>query len=147
MPKKILVISSISLTALLLYYLLGSETIITNQKTKVLVGKREFLVEVAQTTTEKERGLIGKEYLGESQGMLFIYKQPQQVTFWMKDMLIPIDIIWIENRRIKGFQENLLPDNGEKLYYSPGKIDYVLEIKAGEAARKGIRVGEKIFEQ
>ena len=133
--------------ALLLYYLLESKITINNQRSKVLVGKREFLVEVAKTTAEKERGLIGKEYLGENQGMLFIYKQPQQVTFWMKDMLIPIDIIWIENRRIIGFQENLLPDNGEKLYYSPGKIDYVLEIKAGEITKRRIKVGEKIFEQ
>jgi len=133
--------------ALLLYYLLESKITINNQRSKVLVGKREFLVEVAQTTAEKERGLVGKEYLGENQGMLFIYKQPQQVTFWMKDMLIPIDIIWIKGSRIIAFEENLPPDNGERLYRSPEKIDYVLEIKAGEIIKRRIRVGEKIFKQ
>lgn len=62
---------------------------------KINIGDKEFEVEVVSTDEEKAKGLQGITELPESEGMLFEYDEPQTVTFWMKDTLIPLDVIFI----------------------------------------------------
>ena len=81
-------------------------------------------------------------------GMYFVYDEPQQVRFWMKNMRLPIDIIWISNNKVVDVLSNIQPaqeNGGERtIYTSPAKIDGVLEIKAGSSAANGIIAGSEV---
>jgi uncharacterized membrane protein (UPF0127 family) len=79
--------------------------------------------------------------------MLFLFERPQVQSFWMKDMLFPIDIVWIRDGRIVGITPNLpVPKNPRDLpqYASPVPCDVVLEVRAGAAKRWGLLLGESV---
>lgn len=64
---------------------------------KIEIGDKEYNVSLAITEEEKERGLQGKKELDQDEGMLFIYDEPQTVTFWMQGTEVPLDIIFIDD--------------------------------------------------
>lgn len=66
-------------------------------KIDIKIGNKEYEVLVAETEEEKTKGLQDVEELDDDEGMLFVYDEPQQVVFWMKDTTIPLDIIFINN--------------------------------------------------
>lgn len=63
----------------------------------IKIGSKEYTVKVAKTVDEKEQGLQGVIELPENEGMLFEFNEPDEVSFWMKDTLIPLDIIFIDD--------------------------------------------------
>jgi len=92
------------------------------------------------------RGLGGRESLPDGRGMLFVFPDSGPHGFWMKDMLIPIDIIWISTEgRVVDIQtaqpEPGVADPQLKRYSPNGEAKYVLEVRAGLAAEKGVNVG------
>ena len=94
------------------------------------------------------RGLGGRESLPDDRGMLFVFPEPGRHGFWMKDVLIPIDIIWISAEgRVVDIQaaqpEPGVPDPQLKRYSPNGEAKYVLEVRAGLAAEKGVQVGDE----
>jgi uncharacterized membrane protein (UPF0127 family) len=94
------------------------------------------------------RGLGGRESLPDDRGMLFVFPEPGRHAFWMKDMLISIDIIWISAEgRVVDVQEAQpepgVPDPQLKRYNPDGEARYVLEVRAGLAAEKGVQVGDE----
>lgn len=120
-----------------------------NVGNKIVIRGHEFAVGVADTFLEKQRGLSGKNSLERNEGMLFVFGWPAVRRFWMKDMLIPIDIIWINGNRIVGFEENVSPQPGVSMtelavYKSPSPVDYVLEVPAGTVGRIGASVGDEV---
>ena len=106
-------------------------------------------METVSTPEEIQLGLSGRSEIG-SDGMLFVINPPRQISFWMKDMLIPLDIIWISNGKITGIEKNVLPpiagtpENKLTNYPSSNPIDYVLELKAGDADFWGIKIGDML---
>ncbi len=115
----------------------------------VQINNQQFNVEVSDTIFKKQLGLGGRKSLNANEGMLFPFKPASSQTFWMKDMLIPIDIIWIRAGKVIGISANLPPPNKSNNYNlsitkSPGSVDNVLEIKAGRAAELKIKVGDKV---
>ena len=106
-------------------------------------GFHQFTVEVAGTAEEQERGLMFRKSLGPDRGMIFPYEPPQDVAFWMKNTLIPLDIIYIRSdgtiARITNAEAmNLTPlPSGEP-------IGAVLEIRGGRAAELGIKEGDAV---
>jgi len=109
-------------------------------------GEVKFLVEVADTAGKKIRGLSGRESLGEREGMIFIYSKPGRPGFWMKGMEFPIDIVWIKEEKVVGITENMAPESfwKGKIFYPPETADMVLEIKAGEVEKSGIKIGDEV---
>lgn len=122
----------------------------SKSKPQVIVGKNIFYVDVADTNEERAQGLSGKSNLEDSYGMLFDFKtQDIKPSFWMKDMLIPIDIIWINDGMVSQIHKNVLaepgvPTNELKLYTPDTVIDYVLEVKAGISDQKQIKEGDVV---
>ncbi len=114
----------------------------------VSVGEQQFKVAIAQTKPERIAGLTGCSELSSGQGMYFYYTEPAPAIFWMKDMSIPLDLIWIVNNQVSGISANLPPadssDQSPPRYASPGPVDGVLEIGAGEAANLGISIGTPV---
>ncbi|MBU2101582.1 DUF192 domain-containing protein, partial [Patescibacteria group bacterium] len=107
-----------------------------------------FLVDVAASAIKKAKGLSGRKELSANEGMLFIFSPPSQRTFWMKNMLIPIDIIWINEGVVVGIENQVDPEIKTSLYKkqrysSPERVDYVLEIAGGRAEELNIQKGSK----
>ncbi|MDP2909631.1 MAG: DUF192 domain-containing protein, partial [bacterium] len=88
---------------------------------------------------------MGGESLEEDAGMLFVFDKEDFYSFWMKNTLMPLDMIWInENNKIVYIQKNARPCETEKCqnYATPEKAKYVLEINAGLADKYGIKIGD-----
>jgi uncharacterized protein len=103
-----------------------------------------FRVEVAVTPEEHARGLMYRSRLADDAGMVFVFEQPAIQRFWMKNTLIPLDMIFIgKDRRIVGVVENAAPETeSERMVGAPSQ--YVLEIGGGLSAKLGIRRGEQV---
>ena len=94
-------------------------------------GSAKFTVEVADTDAERTQGLMFRNNLAKFESMLFVYDNPQHVAFWMKNTLIPLDILYFT---AEGFlldiRENAVP--GDLVpFRSSGLVQYVLEVNAG----------------
>jgi uncharacterized membrane protein (UPF0127 family) len=106
-------------------------------------GERvEVPVEIAATDAERERGLMGRTTLPEDAGMLFVFDQEQQLSFWMKDTLIPLSIAYIDGEgRIVDIQDMQPLD--ETPHPSAGLARYALEVNQGFLGARGIQVGDR----
>ena len=117
----------------------------------VRVEDLEFPVEVAANAEQRIRGLSGRASLDPGTGMLFIFEKPERFRFWMKQMEISLDIVWIgSNCEVVDVSENVpFPDKETPLEdlprYSPeSRAKFVLEINGGEAADLGLGIGDKV---
>lgn len=107
-------------------------------------GERAFEVEVVREEAERNRGLMFRTSLAEDRGMLFDYDPPQEVTFWMKNTYIPLDIIFVGgDGRIMTIAAEATPFSLERIP-SGGVARGVLEIKGGLAKKLGIKVGDRV---
>lgn len=104
-------------------------------------GRVTFDVTVADDFAERARGLMFVEEMPDTTGMLFIYQVTRQVSFWMKNTLIPLDMIFIDARGVvRKVHENAIPHDLTSIS-SGGPIRSVLEINGGLAAEIGIGPG------
>lgn len=102
---------------------------------KIEIGNKEYKVKQAKTDEEKEKGLSGVAELPENEGMLFYYDKPQKVSFWMKDTLIPLDIIFINgDEEVINVQEGQPNDDTPIVEWD---VQYVLEVNAGSGISQG----------
>jgi uncharacterized membrane protein (UPF0127 family) len=106
-------------------------------------GVHRFTVQVAATEEQQERGLMFYRSLGPDQGMIFPYDPPQEVSFWMENTLIPLDIIFIRPDGTIARITNAKPLDRTPLP-SGATIGAVLEIRGGRAAELSIREGDKV---
>lgn len=107
-------------------------------------SERVFDVEVVREERERNRGLMFRQSMPDKSGMLFDYNPPQEVAFWMKNTYISLDIIFIDaNGRIIRIAENTTPLSLEQIP-SGGVARAVLEIKGGQSAKLGIKVGDRV---
>jgi hypothetical protein len=116
-------------------------------KNTIVVAGQNIDIELVSSLEDKARGLSNREELKENKGMLFVYDNYLIPGFWMKEMRFPIDIIWIKDDMIMGYEKNLKlsVDNQPLQIYQPKTfVNYVLEVNAGFVDRYGVRVGDKI---
>lgn len=103
-----------------------------------------FTVEVARSGDEQARGLMFRESLGPDEGMIFPFERPRIASFWMRNTLIPLDMIFIRSdgtiERIAG---NTTPLSDEPVS-SIGYVTAVLELRGGRAAELGIAEGDRV---
>jgi uncharacterized protein len=126
----------------------GSE-IVELPKKKISVASQEIEVEVADNNVSREQGLSNRESLTEGQGMLFDFTNTdfRKPGFWMKDMKISIDIIWISNDKIIGIDTSvpLPPEDADlPVYYPPSDITHALEVPAEWTTKNNVLVGDTI---
>ena len=100
---------------------------------------------VADNEATRERGLGGVVSLNDNEGMLFIFDQPNIPNFWMKDMNIPLDMVWIdENKTVVGVADNISTSTYPETFSPTRPILYVLEINSGAAKKLNIISGTKL---
>lgn len=118
----------------------------SNKKGTVMLKTETFTVEVADTSLKQMKGLFGRKELGVNEGMIFVFGKERSISMTMRGMLIPIDIIWIKDNKVIGFEREAKPEprsSSAGIYPSPGAIDTVLEVKAGTVGRLGLQVGDQ----
>ncbi|MGI6423010.1 MAG: DUF192 domain-containing protein [Candidatus Dojkabacteria bacterium] len=107
-------------------------------------------VDIADTASKRMQGLSGRQNLGDYEGMLFIMDDEGFSSFWMKEMLIPLDILFIDSKGfIVDIKENLQPCEGNicPAINSNEKFKYALELNAGFAEQNRVEIGNScIFE-
>lgn len=116
-------------------------------KNEVCFDKECIEVELAATYEEQLKGLSNRTSLDEGSGMLFVFKRRDSYPFWMKGMLFPLDIVWIdESGVVVDLFENAIPCNGPVCIaiYPEASAKYVLELNAGTIKRIGFGVGDKL---
>ncbi len=111
-------------------------------------------MELALTPAQREQGLMGREALADDRGMLFVLPDrepyPAEVSFWMKNCLIPIDLIYISREGIiTAIHEMQPPEPGTAdedliLYPSRGKVQFAIELRGGLAGELGLAVGDAV---
>ncbi len=104
-------------------------------------GSTGFTVEVADTNAERSQGLMFREKMADDAGMLFVYQRPQHTYFWMRNTLIPLDMIFADPQgQVTRVHANAVP--GDETAIDGGRgVKYVLEINGGRAAALGIKPG------
>ncbi len=104
-----------------------------------------FTVEIADTEPLRTRGLMFRQRLPEDRGMLFDFETPRPVSMWMKNTLIPLDMLFIrEDGTIAYIAENTVPQSLDTIGISEPVLA-VLELAGGTAKKRGIRAGDKVY--
>jgi uncharacterized membrane protein (UPF0127 family) len=107
-------------------------------------GKQPFMVELATTPDQMQLGLMFRTALPADQGMLFIYPSEQQVSFWMKNTLIPLDMLFIgADGHIRHIAQRAIPHD-ETPIASIEEVKSVLEVNGGTVERLGIKTGDLV---
>lgn len=130
----------------LVFYLMAANSYQQQQAfepTLTLPDGEVIPLRIADSESERVQGLSGVDDLAEDEGMLFLFPEYEEQGFWMKDMLIPLDIIWIDGEEIVGLDLGTEPENPpETIYYSPVPVDKVLEVNAGFVDEFGLEIGD-----
>ena len=134
-------------TAVLVIALLSTAASAASFQTLEIVtksGVQVFSIEMATTEQEKETGLMYRKELADGKGMLFDFSPEQQISMWMKNTFIPLDMIFIRaDGRILRIAENTEPQS-TKIISSGGLAKGVLEVIAGTAKKYGIAAGDRV---
>ena len=109
-----------------------------------VTGEHRFTAQVARSPAEQATGLMYRSSLAPDEGMIFPYDPPQEVGFWMKNTLIPLDMIFIRaDGTIARISANTKPMSLEP--YSSGEpVAAVIELRGGRAAELGIKAGDRV---
>ena len=133
----------------ILLLMLKQQTVVQTDKyiTKACFKQQCFNVKVLDNDEERTKGLMYVNNLTENSGMLFIFPNEDEYSFWMKDTLIPLDIVWIDNDfKVVSIKENAIPcnENPCEVYAPNSNAKYVLEINSELVKKYGIKVGDKV---
>lgn len=107
-------------------------------KINIRIANKKYKVQVVETDEEKQKGLQGVTSLPEDEGMLFVFEEPDEISFWMKDTKIPLDVIFIdEDLQVISVQQGI-PENEE--FMTENNVNFVLEVNQNS----GIKVGDEL---
>lgn len=107
-------------------------------------GARPLEIEVAETTQQQALGLMFRTSLPDTHGMLFTHPGPRELTMWMKNTYIPLDMVFIRADGTIHRIEEMTEPQSERVIASNGPVTAVLEIAGGAARRLGLKPGDKV---
>ncbi len=116
----------------------------------ITIKDKKISVQIAKTNEERSKGLSGVSSLKEDSGMLFVFNPKSTPLFWMKDMLIPLDMIWIADGKIVRIDKNVpapaanTPDSALRTYSAGQPVDYILEVNGGYSDKNNIKTGDLV---
>lgn len=109
----------------------------------ITIGGVPVHVEVVDTDASRAQGLSGHAPLESDQGMLFVFETDGAYPFWMKDMLFPIDILWVDAQgKVVHIEKNVAPDTYPASFTPDSPARYVLEVPAGFTDQHDIQIGD-----
>jgi uncharacterized protein len=110
----------------------------------LMVGGVSLKAEVAEDDQSREMGLMFRDSLPEDRGMLFIFDQPHQASFWMKNTKIPLSIAFLENDHVISEEKSMRPYDETLIQSRSDKIRYAIEVNAGWFDRHQVKPGTKV---
>lgn len=111
---------------------------------QVKIGDGIFNLRIANTEDARERGLGGVTGLARDEGMLFIFPENGLYAIWMKDMLIPLDILWLSaSGEVIDIRENVSPDSFPKIFTPQMPARFVVELSAGAVQSFHLTIGSR----
>jgi uncharacterized membrane protein (UPF0127 family) len=110
----------------------------------VKVNGIPLIVEIAERPAERSLGLMYRKSLPENMGMLFIYRRPATMNFWMKNTYIPLSIAYIDTKGYIIAIFKMEPLNEKKTYRSPAPAVWALEVNQGWFEKNGVNVGHRV---
>lgn len=115
----------------------------------ISIAGQKIIFEVADEEHERSTGLMGRSKLPRDRGMMFTFQEPRQVEMWMKDVDIPLDIVFLRDGVVKAIDLKALPcevaDRDCPRYRSGHLVDMVLEFPAGRVSELGIKEGDRLW--
>ena len=113
----------------------------------VKINDATFVVDLAVTSIEKEKGLSYRKTLAPKHGMLFVYDHKELYPFWMKGMNFPLDFIWLDGNKIVDITKNVQPADGLNMHVVKPllPVDKILELNAGEVEAYNIQIGDTVL--
>ncbi len=111
---------------------------------KHIPSNRKIELEVAKSIEKRMNGLMLKTSLEENSGMIFISEQESEMTFWMKNTLVSLDVIYLDkNLKVVSFHESTQKNQTTEVYPSNGKALYGIELNAGWSEKNNLNVGDQ----
>ena len=113
---------------------------------QVCIKEHCFSVELAKTSAEQTKGLSNRTFLDQNSGMIFIFPKVDIYSFWMKDTLIPLDMIWIKDNKIVFIGRNALPciEANCSIFNKNAVANYVLEINGNLSSKYNFNIGDNV---
>ena len=149
--KKKLILFFLIFTLLIISFFYSINKLLSDdiESIKVNIKGDVYTLLIADSVEEQSKGLSGLESLDEDKGMIFIFNTPDFYGFWMKDTLIHLDMIWLdENKKVVYIKYNAQPESyfetPPAVYTPTTKALYVVELNAGQSERVGLNVGDTI---
>ena len=147
--KPIFLLSAIAIVlaavSLIGYIVYRGSPFDASSASRLKIKDTEIKIEVANSDEERRLGLCCRDSLAKDSGMLFIYDQPGDYHFWMKDTRIPLDMYWISNdKKIIHIERNVQPSTFPKTFGTDTPAQYVLETNAGFADKHSIDIGDRV---
>jgi len=111
----------------------------------IKINDKIIATTISDTPEKREKGLSGAIKLKENTGMLFVFEQPAMHSFWMKDMLFSLDIIWMdENGNVVYIQKDAKSESYPESFTPDKPAKYVLEVNAGFSEKNNLKVGDEV---
>ncbi|PSB27811.1 DUF192 domain-containing protein [Stenomitos frigidus] len=116
---------------------------------QMTVADQVIRLEVARTMEQQEIGLMYRTELAKDQGMVFQFDPPRRTAFWMKNTLIPLDMVFLLKGKVQAIASNVPPckDDPCPTYGPKALVDQVIELRAGRAFELGLKQGDRIVLQ
>jgi uncharacterized membrane protein (UPF0127 family) len=132
--------------ALLAAGLMQSAQAMRHETLKLITARGTHVidVEVTETPAEKAQGLMFRTRLADSAGMLFFYETPQEITMWMRNTYIPLDMVFIRADGVVHRIEARTEPLSENIVASRGDVTACLELAGGAAERLGLKPGDRV---
>lgn len=139
--KKVILISILLILLFVVVFVIKNQ-INTSSAPYFIQNDTKITLEIAKTPQQRERGLMYRTSMPQNQGMIFLFDQPQMLSFWMKNTLIPLDMVFLNQNKVVSIIENAPPCPKETLRcpsYNSGELaDKVIELNAGIVKKIGI---------
>jgi len=128
-------------------FLIGCESTTQPQSNlptvQMKVGSKTYTLEVANTEDSRTRGLMRRDSMPADHGMIFVFKEPQKLAFWMKNTRIPLDIVYIDaNAKVDSVKQ--MQPYVETGIWSEGPIQWAIELNQGQAKEAGVKAGDQL---
>lgn len=117
-----------------------------NDSDVLVIGGTPFQAEIVDTPLFRQRGLSGRSHIGDTEAMLFVFPQSDYHGFWMKDMLFPIDILWLtEEGVIVHIKESARPESYPEPFVPQVPARVVIEVKEGTVKAYKLKIGDSLI--
>ena len=111
---------------------------------KLKIGEHKLTVEVADTPSEQVMGLMNREFLAPDRGMIFVFEEPKQAFFWMKNTSIPLDVAFLDSEGVILEILPLVPFEETRVASKSDKVAYAIETNRDWFVSRGLKPGVKV---